>query len=814
MQRQLAALYFDIDAAVDSAPNSDGEGADGGNSDDEEEEGSGPDDVSELVDDSEQHFDPAVYSTFAREGSRSAGSAESSEDEEGATEEERMVADVGLEGGVLAELSEWRGECDNHGFGASNPKACGRLYAVKGWRYTVPSRGARGTAATAPPMSVAVYCACRLRGPRGSSRVPTRVFEVEPASSTLLPGDRRASHAERDIPAFVDSRRQAMAALLSGGVVADALSFVRLLEGQCCEHQRAAMCVDPDMEGEWWRCEICETAGVCHQGRWTHPADPSSFLAFVYDRCCRLPPAMLQSLQRGALLSSWSATSARARGGAAAASGGGGAPLRWVPPPTGAPTARTDFGRLPPSAGAAFTADTVPDDIPAHDCGSMAEICCHCGALFWRAERTSTQSYRLCCSEGRVVLRPSRIPGAEFTDMFHDPKFLKDVRTYNNKHALASTTFGDDTYKIPKKGGGVQKCGYAQLRVQGQLTTLTSATVNPDKPARGPAPAFAEVYMLENDAQVAARSCDATLDRRWSAEIGLYLTAHNPYVKACFMMMEKVKALQITREIADVHLVIHDEHHRPQSHPSLDTHARLWTKPADDGMVTAFTVVQGDGEAQGYGARSLAVTFRATPSKLQSIHPCSPSNHPMRFPLLFPFGCDGYHPALKQACGKRRVTHVQHARYTLHERAAGTERTDVAPKAAATHRRYSLIHRAGRLFGEYILTLYLAAEQSRLLFHRFNQTKLRADVYENVFTHLHSGCDQIPGKLVVLAPSFTTGPRHYAACFHNAMAIVREHHKADLFITFTCNPKVCAERLALLVWVCGCVCARAARHRV
>ena len=103
------------------------------------------------------------------------------------------------------------------------------------------------------------------------------------------------------------------------------MSFVRLLEGQCCEHQRAAMCMDPDMQGEWWRCEICETAGVCHQGRWTHPADPSSFLAFVYDRCCRLPPAMLQSLERGALLSSRSAANARARGGAAAASGGGGA---------------------------------------------------------------------------------------------------------------------------------------------------------------------------------------------------------------------------------------------------------------------------------------------------------------------------------------------------------------------------------------------------------------------------------------------------------------------------------------------------------
>ena len=41
----------------------------------------------------------------------------------------------------------------------------------------------------------------------------------------------------------------------------------------------------------------------------------------------------------------------------------------------------------------------------------------------------------------------------------------------------------------------------------------------------------------------------------------------------------------------------------------------------------------------------------------------------------------------------------------------------------------------------------------------------------------------------ILCSSFQGGPRWYNAKFQDAMAIVREYGKPDLFITMTCNPK-------------------------
>jgi len=164
------------------------------------------------------------------------------------------------------------------------------------------------------------------------------------------------------------------------------------------------------------------------------------------------------------------------------------------------------------------------------------------------------------------------------------------------------------------------------------------------------------------------------------------------------------------------------------------------------------------------------VQLRSDDGKLGTIHPLSAYKDPFRYPLLFPHGDDGYHLGLRQHTGKPdppRVTQSQYARYRLHERAASpstpASRVDEAPKAAVRRRRLSLRHRAGKLYGEYILDLYLAAEASRLTFLRLNQTKVRADLYCNAFNATHDGSDRPPGRLIVLSPSFTTGPRHYAS---------------------------------------------------
>lgn len=53
--------------------------------------------------------------------------------------------------------------------------------------------------------------------------------------------------------------------------------------------------------------------------------------------------------------------------------------------------------------------------------------------------------------------------------------------------------------------------------------------------------------------------------------------------------------------------------------------------------------------------------------------------------------------------------------------------------------------------------------------------------------HLHSESGMQPGVPVVLPSSFSGSPR---AMQQDAMAIVSKYGKPDIFLTYTCNPKI------------------------
>ena len=109
------------------------------------------------------------------------------------------------------------------------------------------------------------------------------------------------------------------------------------------------------------------------------------------------------------------------------------------------------------------------------------------------------------------------------------------------------------------------------------------------------------------------------------------------------------------------------------------------------------------------------------------------------------------------------------------------------------------LFRAGRLFQEYLCVTFTTIQNQKLKFHKNNQKALRADTYKNVKEVLS---ERVPitdkvydddhqlkiGKRIVLSGSFTGSPRWYNAQFQDGMAICREYHKPDFFITMTCNP--------------------------
>ena len=72
-----------------------------------------------------------------------------------------------------------------------------------------------------------------------------------------------------------------------------------------------------------------------------------------------------------------------------------------------------------------------------------------------------------------------------------------------------------------------------------------------------------------------------------------------------------------------------------------------------------------------------------------------------------------------------------------------------------------------------------------------NQAKIRADLYQGVVDCVNAGEVQPSrvGQRVVLPASFMGGPRDLRRRFMDAMTLVQDDGKPDIFLTMTCNPK-------------------------
>ena len=160
---------------------------------------------------------------------------------------------------------------------------------------------------------------------------------------------------------------------------------------------------------------------------------------------------------------------------------------------------------------------------------------------------------------------------------------------------------------------------------------------------------------------------------------------------------------------------------------------------------------------------------------------------PLHFTLLFPYGTYGWDLMLKHTDGKRRVTTREFYVFHLNVR-------NVA---------HDYLHLAARLFQEWICMAWVSVEDQKLNFQRQNQKALRADTYKNVREATEQRISDLAPRVdgmfsddnkqpsvgrKILSSSFTGSPSWYNAKFQDGMAICREYHKPDYFITMTCNP--------------------------
>ncbi|XP_074271398.1 uncharacterized protein LOC141595334 [Silene latifolia] len=184
------------------------------------------------------------------------------------------------------------------------------------------------------------------------------------------------------------------------------------------------------------------------------------------------------------------------------------------------------------------------------------------------------------------------------------------------------------------------------------------------------------------------------------------------------------------------------------------------------------------------GAQDIVIQERT--SGLQRISELHPKFMAMQYPLIFPYGEDGYrlrreHLDASTTSRKKRktVTMREYYAYRFQERWKDGELTD------------GICVVCGRLRQQFMCDAFTCVEETRLDYVRHNQKTIRKYSLCGLTDAVAAG-EVTPtsiGQRIILPPSYPNCFRNLFQLYQDGLAICRWTGPPDLFITFTCNPK-------------------------
>jgi hypothetical protein len=397
--------------------------------------------------------------------------------------------------------------------------------------------------------------------------------------------------------------------------------------------------------------------------------------------------------------------------------------------------------------------------------------CQKCGSTMWYDERANKPSrpekpeFSICCLKGKVVLDflkqpPEYLKGLlDYRGGMRSIKFRDKIRAYNSIFAFTSMGAKIDRTVNKRPGPYVYKIsGQNYHRIGGLI------------PSRGKPPKFAQLYVHDTENEIHNRLSSLT-----SGDNAKDLDA---------TIVQGIKdMLDMYNRIAGIFRMARDRLSAPDNKEvrikligTRSDSSRQYTMPTTSEIAA---LIVGD-FGQSNGRRDIVVEHKT--NGLQRIKEYHPKFMAMQYPLLFPYGEDGFHLDIfcsqnkrKKQTKRKKVTMREYYAYRIQQRNCEAN---------------TLIC-GGRLFQQYVVDAYTAIEEERLRWYRKNQTVVRTDLYKNVCDAVVRG-DTIAaatGKRTVLPSSFTGGPRYMVQNYQDAMAICRTFGNPDIFITFTANPK-------------------------
>ncbi|KAL6572326.1 hypothetical protein OROMI_013284 [Orobanche minor] len=404
------------------------------------------------------------------------------------------------------------------------------------------------------------------------------------------------------------------------------------------------------------------------------------------------------------------------------------------------------------------------------DLGDADHNCEYCAALFWYSERlrssygSTRPKYSTCCLQGKIRLPKMKKPPQLLVDLLSGKTpisnhFIKNIRSYNNMFAF--TYLGGKIDSNPNMGTSPPI-----FKLHGQNYHLIGSLM----PTEDQAPKFAQLYIYDTENEVAnrinsvrSRGSSNGLQADIVQKLKEMLDENNILVQSFRMARDKIQQCNET----NVKLKLigrRDKDGRMYNFPTASEVAALVVGDFDDTL----------------GNRDIIVETKT--GYLKRINELHASYLGLQYPLIFPYGEDGYREDISLSITtstaqnkRKRVSTRQFFAYRFHDR-------DGEECAILSSRR---------LTQQLIVDSYTIIESGRLTWVKLNQKTLRCEIYKGLEAAFSRGETNLAtqGLPVVLPSSYTGSPRYMIQNFQDAMTICGWAGYPDLFITLTCNPK-------------------------
>ncbi|XP_020262692.1 uncharacterized protein LOC109838679 [Asparagus officinalis] len=400
--------------------------------------------------------------------------------------------------------------------------------------------------------------------------------------------------------------------------------------------------------------------------------------------------------------------------------------------------------------------------------GPPKVICEYCQAMLWYEERAEKSwkpkkpSFSLCCGKGKIKFPLLKEPPSFLRELLYpgvsrqSNKFKENIRSYNSMFAFTSSGGNiDNTYN----NGGGPYCFCLNGQNHHRIGSL--------KPVPGTTSKFCQLYIYDTENKIKNRMISIKSTNKLDEDIvkGLLemLDLNNVLVKSFRMVRDRINE----DELMTVRLVIMASRSgdgREQNMPSASEIAGLIVGNVEETI----------------GIRDIVVDDRKLGlSRISDLHPCFMA---MQYPLLFPYGEDGYRLGVKL---------LEASNNNLKKRKDVTMREYAAFRIQQCHSEGKTLLYSGKLFQTYIVDLFTCIEEDRLHWVKQNQTKIRAELYCGIKDAVFRGDTEGSqvGQRIVLPSSFTGDPRYMNQNYQDAISLCRVMGNLDLFITMTANPR-------------------------